>query len=197
MAEAVKKIGSVCGLRSAIVLQSLEAQGGVPYARSEVTQVLDEIFRHEIDTGQALVTSLHDGRSSLLWRQAFPHVISLNRDLAPPPPPSVDGHTILTGDAGQTRFLYSVLEHVRDLHALIIDDRYYATAMSTYYLLGSKIQRPGIIVFLPMSPAHASDAGVRRLVADLRSGAADNRRHLIADVIPEAGGPGMSYELLL
>jgi hypothetical protein len=24
----------------------------------------------------------------------------------------------------------------------------------------------------------------------------DNRRHIITDVVPEAGGPGMSYELL-
>ena len=33
-------------------------------------------------------------------------------------------------------------------------------------------------------------------VDDLRSGAVDNRRHIITDVAPEAGGPGMSYELL-
>jgi hypothetical protein len=69
--------------------------------------------------------------------------------------------------------------------------------MSVYYLLGREIKRPGIIVFTPTAAECPQGAGARRLVDDLRSGAADNRRHVISDVAPEAGGPGMSYELLL
>jgi len=177
--------------------KSLPGRDGMPYARSEAVQVLDVIYRHGVNAGQAVVTSFGNGLPSLLWAQAFPAVISLHHGRPAEAEASRDGHLILTGDSGDTRFLLSVLERVHDLHALVIDDIRYASAMSAYYLIGEQLKRPGIVVFTPMSAQRAENGGARRLVDDLRSGAADNRRHVITDVTAEAGGPGMSYELRL
>ena len=169
---------------------------GIHYARSEATQVIDAIYRHGINRGQAVVTWFGNGLSNVLWAQVFPEVISVRGRSSPQPPIEEDGHCILSGDLGDTRFLYSIVDRFRQLRALIIDDRRYASAMASYYLLGQHLERPAIVVFTPTSLSWDDQSGARRFVDDLRSGVVDNRRHVITDVVPEAGGPGMSYELL-
>jgi hypothetical protein len=168
---------------------------GVHYARTEAAQVIEVIYRHGVHRGQAVVTSFQNGLSNLLWSQIFPDLISIRGCISPQPTIESNGHCILSGDLGNTRFLYSIVERLRQFRALVIDDRRYATAMSTYFLLGQHLQRPAIVVFTPTSLSWDEESGVRRFVDDLRSGAVDNRRHIITDVVAEAGGPGMSYEL--
>lgn len=169
---------------------------GVHYARSEAAQMIDVIYRHGVNRGQAVVTSFENGLSNLLWSQIFTALVSIRGCSSSQPAIEAASHCILSGDLGNTRFLYSIVERLRNFHALIIDDRRYATAMATYFLIGQHLRRPAMVIFTPTSLSWDDDSGVRRLVDDLRSGAVDNRRHIITDVAPEAGGPGMSYELL-
>jgi len=169
---------------------------GVHYARSEAAQMIDVIYRYGVNRGQAVVTSFENGLSNLLWSQIFTALVSIRGCSSSQPAIEAASHCILSGDLGNTRFLYSIVERLRNFHALIIDDRRYATAMATYFLIGQHLRRPAMVIFTPTSLSWDDDSGVRRLVDDLRSGAVDNRRHIITDVAPEAGGPGMSYELL-
>jgi hypothetical protein len=169
---------------------------GIHYARSEAAQVIDAIYRHGINRGQAVVTSFGNGMSNLLWSQVFQELVSVRGRSASQPAIEVNGHCILSGDLGDTRFLYSIVDRLRQFQALIIDDRRYASAMASYYLIGQHLKRPGIVVFTPTSLSWDDESGARRFVDDLRSGSVDNRRHIITDVVPEGGGPGMSYELL-
>jgi len=142
-----------------------------------------------------IVTTFGNGLPSLLWSHVFEHVISIERG-QPTDPVTVAEHTVFTGDPGDTRFLYSVLDQATNLRALVIDDTRYASAMSCYYLLGRAIKRPGIVIFTPTAAQHPQEIGTRHLVDHLRTGVVDNHRHVIVDVTPEPGGPGMSYELL-
>jgi hypothetical protein len=170
--------------------------GGIHYARSEAAQIIEEIYRQGADQGQAVVTSFTNGLSNLLWAQVFSRLLSVRIPPAAPPVKS-DGHCIMSGNLGETKFLYSIIDRLDDCRALIIDDRRYSTVMSTYFLLGQHLKRPGIVIFTPTADATCEESGARRFVNDLRTGAVDNRRHLVADVVPENGGPGMSYEVFL
>ena len=169
---------------------------GVHYARSEVAQVIDAIYRHGINRGQAVVTSFGNGLSNLLWSQVFPDLISVRGGSSSQLPIESKGHCILSGDLGDTRFLYSIVDRLRQFRALVIDETRYASAMASYFLIGQHLQPPAIVVFTPTSASRDHESGMRKFVDDLRSGAVDNRRHIITAVRSEAGGPGMSYELL-
>jgi hypothetical protein len=220
VAEAVGKLERAGGAGSAMILNSVDtyvpavfawgnwpprvrctewnAPGraqGIGYARSEAAELVDVILRHGINSGQALVTTFGNGLASYLWSRIFREVISLER--GPARADAVDGHTLLTGDPGDTRFLYGIVERLTDLHALIIDDTRYASAISAYFLLGQHLRRPGIVVFAPAVVDNPQQPGAGRLANDLRSGALDNRRHLITDVTREKGSRGLCYELLV
>jgi hypothetical protein len=209
VAEAVHRIRR-SGLVSAVsVIEAFEVRvpdavwstngqgSAIHYARTEVAQIIDVILRHEVNAGQAVVSTIGNGLPTLLWLQLFADVVTLEPREGPLAVSASGAHTVISGAAGSPRFLHEVVRHLRHLRAVIIDEPYYATASAVYHLIGGRLERPGIIVFLPMAEGRAGVAGVRRFVDDLRSGAVDNRRHLIADVSPEIGGPGMSYELFL
>jgi hypothetical protein len=220
VAEAVAKIGRTRSGRSGAMLEAVDryapsrhrttadwpprvrcaawnAPGqadGMPYARSEAAQLIDVVQQEGVNLGQAVVTAFGNGLPSWLWSRMFGEVISLRQ--GPAGEERMAGHTLMSGDPGDTRFLYAVLERLTDLHALIIDDPRYASAMSAYFLLGQRLKRPGIVVFTPAASDQSPGTGAARLVSDLRSGAVDNRRHAIADVAWEPGSRGLCYELL-
>jgi hypothetical protein len=171
------------------------APGGVPYAKSEISQVIRTICQLGIDSGRVLLTSFGNGLTSVLWGSVFDAVTVVCPD-STSRPPLVDGkYTVCFGSIGEASSMLKLAGEIGAVRGLVIDESRYASAMSSYFTFRHHIERPGIVVFSNTGPDIVDDDGTRRFVNELRAGFVDGRRHEIVDVEPASGGPGMTYEL--
>jgi hypothetical protein len=223
VAEAVRKIRDSALLMPDMIVNSLESyrpaerDAGAPwpptvacrgwngstapdaihYSKIDVREVLRVMLEQRITDGEVLLSSFNNGLPSRLWGQLFDRVFTICDGPASATPWADEKQTICYGSPADAKFLGGLAKRLRALRAMVLDDGYYASLISPYFLLRRVLQRPAIVVFTNTGPAQDASQGARRFVGDLRRGSLDNQCHQIVDVHLDPQGSGMSYELLL
>jgi len=170
------------------------APDAIHYDRAATAQLIDAIYDKGLARRIVLLSELHNGLPSILWAQLFDQVYTIVSQGEPGRFESDGRHTLVHGSVGDTKFLYRVVERVRELDVMVLDDTRYAALISPYYLLRRALRRPGMVVFIRGADA-VEDEGASRFIESLRSGAVDGISHVIRD-ISSGGRVCFSYEVV-
>ncbi|OPX23635.1 MAG: hypothetical protein B1H04_03535 [Planctomycetales bacterium 4484_123] len=152
-------------------------------------------------TGTAVEIGLERGGGHMLLRQVCRKVISVERctykllafaRLAP-----ADGRSILIcGDSAQRRTVLAVERAAAGpADVLFIDgDHGYQAVRSDYFLYRHLVRPGGVVAFHDTAGRSAEHRDIGILLAQLRRGELDGRRHELCDIV--LTGTGVSYEIV-
>lgn len=171
------------------------APEAIHYSRINTLAVMSEMIRSGFTGGEVFLSRTMSGLPNLLWTPLFDRVRSVD-PVHGKRPVRIDGkHIIHYGLIHDDRFIHPVVDAVRDLTAIVLDDRRYDELCCGYFLFKRVLKRPGIVVFIHATGGEA-DRGPARFLADLARGYLDNRHHDIVFVDNDVQGRGMAYEII-
>lgn len=168
----------------------------IHYSQREIKEILRVVYEQGVQDGELLLSNYKNGLPSLLWGNVFSKVVSIYQEPLDRGQIVDSKQTILSGTLGDTRFLYSVMEYLSNLKAILIDEVYYAHIISPYFLFRKLIKPPGIIIFMNAGNKVSEHAGVHRFLNDLSSGFLDNKKHNIVHINSDPRGFGIGYEII-
>lgn len=206
--EAVDKIRTETDISVDLLMNRMASYHAEPhklhYTRPEMIELLRVMAGRSLFAGTIVLTNYANWLPNLFWSQLFSRVITIQDNGAENQTtaqnngaPVHDGkNEIYLGNVTDSKFLYNLMHNLTDLRVLVLDDIRYSHLISPYFLLGSRIRKPGMVVFA--KTAHGVDEfdGMRRFLADLQRGFLDNRAH---DINFAGAGPnaaGTAYELI-
>lgn len=177
------------------------------YSRLETAALLRVMSERSLFGGTIVLTNYTNGLPNLFWSQLFERVIAIHdggnagrviavHDSGSAPPIRDGKNEIHFGNVDDAKFMYRLMDGIKDLRVVLLDDVYYNNLTSSYFLLRSRIQGTGMMVFTNAAAQTSGFNGAHRFLVDLQRGFLDNRSHDIVYLDVDPNGSGTAYEII-